>query len=227
MRMELLNGINNCIIINDIYNSDFESLKIALDFFDQQNTGKKKTLILSDIFQSGLKSNELYEKIASIVNTKKIFRFIGIGKNIIKFKNKFKGNTTFYNSTSELISNINNLNFENESILLKGSRVFEFEKITNILQEKSHSTILEINLDALVNNLNFFRSLLKPGTKVMIMVKAFAYGSGTFEIAKLLQFHKVDYLAVAIADEGISLRKNGIHLPILVMNPENQELNFS
>ncbi len=225
MRMELLKGNNNCTIINDIYNSDFESLRIALDFLDQQNQYNKKKVILSDIFQSGSKPEELYKKIARLINSKEINHFIGIGGNLYNYRNEFKGKTDFFLTTNDFLDQVHSVKFNNEAILLKGSRVFEFEKITNYLQETTHSTILEINLDAMVNNLDFFRSLLKPKTRIMVMVKAFSYGSGTYEIANLLQYHNVDYLAVAFVDEGIFLRKNGINMPVLVMNPEINSYN--
>ncbi|NOZ45738.1 MAG: bifunctional UDP-N-acetylmuramoyl-tripeptide:D-alanyl-D-alanine ligase/alanine racemase [Chlorobi bacterium] len=220
MRMELLNGNDNCSLINDIYNSDFDSLKIAIDFLEQQNQYKKKSIILSDIFQSGMSSGELYAKIARLINSKNIHRFVGIGNKLTNFKSNFTGNISFYKNTTDFINEIEHLKFSNEAILLKGSRTFQFEQITEKLQEKTHSTRLEINLDSLIHNLNFFRAKLYPATKIMVMVKAFSYGSGSFEIANILQYHNVDYLGVAFVDEGISLRKNGITLPILVLNPE-------
>lgn len=221
MRLELKEGINGCTIINDTYNSDLESLSIALDFLNQQKQHAKKTLILSDIQQSGKNRKELYKEVSSIVREKGVQRLIGIGEDISKEKKTFRiTQKNFYSSTQEFLDRFKAASYHNEAILIKGSRLFTFEKISHVLQKKSHETILEINLNALVNNLNYFRSKLKPQTKVMAMVKAFSYGSGSYEIANMLQFQKVNYLAVAYADEGIELRKAGISLPIMVMSPE-------
>lgn len=220
MRLKVKNGINNTTIIDDSYSSDFQSLKIALDFLESQNQHKKKTLILSDIFQSGLSNDELYARVSQLVISNKINRVIGIGETISNFKSKF-GNCTTFQSTADFINAFEELNFENETLLIKGARSFEFEKIVTLLEEKTHETVLEINLNAISHNLSFYKSKLKPTTKLMVMVKAFAYGSGSFEIAKLLEHLQVDYLGVAFADEGISLKISGIKTPIMVLNPEN------
>ncbi len=222
MRLQLNQGINNCTIINDSYSADINSLAIALDFLQQQKQHKKKTLILSDILQSGKESNTLYEDIAEVVEQNNIQRLIGVGSEISLYKNKFAkiSETHFFSSTQDLISNFSSLHFNNETILLKGARVYEFEQIAKLLELKSHQTILEINLNALAHNLKAYQSHLSPGTKIMAMVKAFSYGSGSFEVANLLQYQKVDYLAVAYTDEGVELRKAGITLPIMVMNAE-------
>jgi len=220
MRLKLKNGINNTTLIDDSYSSDFQSLKIALDFLESQKQYKKKTLILSDIFESGLSNEDLYSKVSQLIISNKINRVIGIGETISKFKNKFLNCITF-KDTDEFITSIHHLNFGNETILIKGARAFHFEKIVAALAEKTHETVLEINLNAISHNLNFYKSKLKPETKMMVMVKAFGYGNGGFEIAKLLEHHKVDYLGVAFADEGISLKNAGIRLPIMVLNPEN------
>jgi len=220
MRLKVKNGINNSTLIDDSYSSDFQSLKIALDFLESQKHHKKKTLILSDIFQSGLDKEELYAKVSQLIISNKINRVIGIGSTISEFKNKFLNSITFKN-TEEFISAFDNLSFGNETILIKGARTFEFEKIVALLEEKTHETVLEINLNAISHNLNFFKSKLNPETRLMVMVKAFGYGNGGFEIAKLLEHHKVDYLGVAFADEGISLKTAGINTPIMVLNPEN------
>ncbi|MCZ8197698.1 MAG: bifunctional UDP-N-acetylmuramoyl-tripeptide:D-alanyl-D-alanine ligase/alanine racemase [Flavobacterium sp.] len=219
MRLKLKNGINNSTLIDDSYSSDFQSLKIALDFLENQKQFKKKTLILSDIFQSGLSNEELYSNVSQLIISNKINRIIGIGETISSFKNKFL-NAITYKNTDEFIKDFDSLTFGNETILIKGARTFEFEKIVSLLEEKTHETVLEINLNAISHNLNFFKSKLKPETKMMVMVKAFGYGNGGFEIAKLLEHHKVDYLGVAFADEGISLKNAGIKLPIMVLNPE-------
>ena len=220
MRLELKSGINQTAVIDDSYNSDFTSLEIALDFLNNQHQHVNKTLILSDIYQSGLKSNQLYKKLAQLLKSKKINRFIGIGQDLSAHKDLFKSDSQFFASTQDFIDRFNTSDFNDETILLKGARSFEFEKISAILSEKAHETILEINLNALEQNLNFYKSKLAPGVKLMAMVKAFAYGSGSYEIANLLQFNRVDYLAVAYADEGIALREKGIIVPIMVMNPE-------
>ncbi|HEX9150815.1 MAG TPA: UDP-N-acetylmuramoyl-tripeptide--D-alanyl-D-alanine ligase, partial [Flavobacterium sp.] len=219
MRLKVKNGVNNCSIIDDSYSSDFQSLKIALDFLESQNKRQKKTLILSDIFQSGLSDSALYSKVAQLVVSNKITRVIGIGETISSFEDKFTNCITFKN-TEAFVSSFDDLDFDNETILIKGARTFHFEEIVALLEEKTHETVLEINLNAISHNLNFFKSKLKPKTKMMVMVKAFGYGSGGLEIAKLLEHHKVDYLGVAFADEGISLKNGGINLPIMVLNPE-------
>lgn len=220
MRLELKHGINNCTLINDCYNSDIGSLSIALDFLDFQYQNNKKTLILSDIFQSGRENNELYSFIAELVHKKKVNKIIGIGESIYHYAGLFKIKKKFYRSTDEFLSHFSKEEFKNEVILLKGARDFEFERISGILEQQVHQTILEINLTAMVNNLNYFRSKLDPGTGIMVMVKAFSYGSGSFEIANMLQYQRVDYLAVAYSDEGVDLREAGNLLPIMVMNPE-------
>ncbi|RTZ00026.1 bifunctional UDP-N-acetylmuramoyl-tripeptide:D-alanyl-D-alanine ligase/alanine racemase [Flavobacterium sp. RSP49] len=220
MRLKVKNGINNSSIIDDSYSSDFQSLKIALDFLESQKQYKKKTVILSDIFQSGLPNDVLYAKVAELIVSNRITRVIGIGETISAFKNKFANCSTFQN-TAAFVADFENLDFGNETILIKGARSFQFEEIVYLLEEKTHETVLEINLNAISYNLNFFKSKLLPKVKIMVMVKAFGYGNGGLEIAKLLEHHKVDYLGVAFADEGISLKNGGINLPIMVLNPEN------
>ena len=220
MRLEVKNGINNCTIIDDSYSSDYQSLKIALDVLESQNKFYKKTVILSDIFQSGFPNEQLYAKVAKLIVSNKINRVIGIGETISEFKEQFSNCITFKNTT-DFIANFDKLDFSNESILIKGARSFHFEEIVTLLEEKTHETVLEINLNAISYNLNFFKSKLKPKVKIMVMVKAFGYGNGGLEIAKLLEHHKVDYLGVAFADEGISLKNGGIKLPIMVLNPES------
>jgi alanine racemase len=219
MRLKVKNGIHNSTLIDDSYSSDFQSLKIALDFLESQKQYKKKTVILSDIFQSGLTNEELYSKVSQLILSNKINKVICIGETISEYKNKFINCTTFKN-TEAFISEFDRLNFGDETILIKGARVFEFEKIVALLEEKTHETVLEINLNAISHNLNFYKSKLKPTTKMMVMVKAFGYGNGGFEIAKLLEHHNVDYLGVAFADEGIGLKNSGIKMPIMVLNPE-------
>lgn len=220
MRLQLINGIENCSIIDDSYSADISSLAIALDFLNQQNQHPKKTLILSDIYETGKTNELLYTEIAALLAQKHIHRLIGIGPHISAFAPLFELESSFYESTQAFIAQLPAIHFANETILVKGARRFEFGRISKLLTQKIHDTVLEINLNALAANLQFYRSKLKPGVKSMAMVKAFSYGSGSFEIANLLQYHKVDYLAVAYADEGIALRKAGISLPIMVMSPE-------
>jgi alanine racemase len=223
MRLELKEGVNNCSVINDSYNSDLGSLSVALDFLNQQQQYPKRTLILSDILQSGKEEKELYSEVAQLVKGKGINRLIGIGEAVSRMQEVFgEMEKTFYPSTADFLAAYHNGLFHNETILLKGARLFGFEAISKIIQQKAHETVLEIDLNALVHNLNYIKSRLNPGTKLMAMVKAFSYGSGSFEIANVLQFHRVDYLAVAYADEGIELRKAGITIPVMVMNPEEQ-----
>jgi alanine racemase len=220
MRLKVKNGINNTTLIDDSYSSDFQSLKIALDFLESQKQYKKKTLILSDIFQSGLVTDELYSQVSYLIVSNKINRVIAIGKTISGFKSKFP-NCIAFETTEKFIEGMDKISFENETILVKGARHFHFEEIVSSLEEKTHETVLEINLNAISHNLNFYKSKLNPETKLMVMVKAFGYGNGGFEVAKLLSHHKVDYLGVAFADEGILLKNAGIDLPIMVLNPES------
>jgi Alr-MurF fusion protein len=228
MRLELKEGINSCSVINDSYSADITSLSIALDFLQQQQQHTKRTVILSDILQSGKNNAALYQEVADILQQKNINRLIGIGTEITKHSSYFTAikETAFFNSTAEFKQQFPALHFYNETVLLKGARVFEFEQISHLLEQKSHQTVLEINLNAINHNLKAYQQQLQPGVKLMAMVKAFSYGSGSFEIANLLQFHKVDYLAVAYADEGVELRKAGIALPIMVMNAEESTFDL-
>jgi alanine racemase len=229
MRLELITGINNCTLINDSYNSDVNSFSIALDFLSQQNQHENKTVILSDILQSG-RDNDLYDEVAALLKQKKIRRLIGIGESMYRNKNVFrqnrKLNSVFYKSTEAFLEDLDSSSFENESILLKGARKYAFEKIAKRLEERIHQTVLEINLNALSHNVKAYQSLLPKPTKIMAMVKAFSYGSGSFEVANKLSFEGIDYLAVAYTDEGILLRKNGIQLPILVMNADDNSFDL-
>ena len=229
MRLELKSGINQCSIINDSYSADLSSLKIALDFLEQQQQHSRRTVILSDILQSGGDENKLYQEIAHSLQQKKVNRLVGIGHKISGYRHVFIdsgiSNLVFFNSVEEFKTNFRQMVFRDETILIKGARIFEFEKIDRLLSEQIHQTVLEINLDAMSHNLKQYQRLLHPSTRLMAMVKAFAYGSGSFEIANLLQFHKVDYLAVAYTDEGVDLRKAGIHMPIMVMNAEDSSFD--
>ena len=223
MRLEMKEGMQNCLIINDSYNSDLNSLHIALDFLNRQAAVKnlKRTLILSDILQSGQTASDLYSSVAQLLNTKPVERIIGIGPEISRNAVLFgKIKSSFYENTDDFLRSISSLDFRNEAILLKGSRSFHFEDISSQLELLSHETTLDVNLNALVENLNVYRNHLQPSTKIMCMVKAFAYGSGSVEVARALQHNRCDYLAVAVADEGAELRREGIRIPIVVMNPE-------
>lgn len=218
MRLEQKEGVNNCLLIDDGYNADLTALEMGLDFLNQMGTkrGLSKTLILSDIDQSGIDEKALYEQLQQLIREKGVEKVIGIGERLYK---AMKG-TNAYRSTADFIAQADINSFQHEAILLKGSRRFAFEQISALLEQRRHKTVLEINLNALAHNVQYFRSKLKPETKLLAMVKAFSYGTGAFEIANLLQHQKVDYLGVAFADEGIELRKAGITLPIIVMNPE-------
>ena len=225
MRMELKAGVRNCLIINDSYNNDRNALAIALDFMNAQHHDNK-VLILSDILQSELKEEDLYKYIAQLIENKGVDTFIGIGEAIcrnmqqcLSFRAQ-RGTSYYYPTTTDFLASHPMKMFENQIVLLKGARSFEFERIMKVLQQKSHETVLEINLDNLVKNLNYYRGKLKKDTKMMVMVKAFAYGSGNYEVSNALAFHHVDYLTVAYADEGVELRNRGIKLPIMVMTPE-------
>ncbi|MBI5008971.1 MAG: alanine racemase [Bacteroidia bacterium] len=219
MRMEMKGGINNCQLIEDYYNSDPGSLGMAIDYLMAQN-GKKTTLILSDFVQAGRSDEELYGEVAGLIRKTAITRFIGIGRALASCKHLFRPDDRFFSTTDEYIRSIITTDYRNEIILLKGARIFEFEKIARVLEQQVHQTVLEINLDAISHNLNIFRSYLDPSTKIMAMVKAFAYGSGSSEIASFLEYHRVGYLAVAYADEGVVLRNSGVTLPVMVMNPD-------
>ncbi|ADX67710.1 bifunctional UDP-N-acetylmuramoyl-tripeptide:D-alanyl-D-alanine ligase/alanine racemase [Weeksella virosa] len=219
MRLEIKEAINNSILINDAFNSDLISLKNALDTLAQQSR-ERKVLVLTDILQSKLADKELYQKTAELVNPYHFTEIVLIGEKISAYKKLFKSYVRAFSSTDDFLRHIQHENIHNEVILLKGSRIFQLEKISDYIEKKSHDTVLEINLEHLEHNIQTYRSLLKPETKIMAMVKANSYGIGSFEIANVLQQMKVNFLGVAIADEGKELRKAGISTPIIVMNPE-------
>jgi alanine racemase len=226
MRLEMGEGINNCLLINDSYSLDINSLSIALDFVQHERQHFNKTLIISDILQSGLPEERLYSQVALLIAQRGINKLIGIGDAIIRNRDLFSGiKTSFYRSTEEFLLKHSLSDFQNETILLKGARVFCFEKVAKVLQRKRHETIMEVNLDALIHNVNYYRSRIEPSTKLMAMVKASSYGAGKVEVANTLQFNHVDYLTVAYCDEGVELRRNGITLPIMVMNPEEESFD--
>jgi alanine racemase len=223
MRLELKQGVNQSLIIDDTYNNDLAGLQISLDFLAGQQK-QKKALILSDILQSGLPDTDLVKEIAGAVLRAGVNVFVGIGPVLLSHEPYFRGvpETSFYPNTDAFLVDLDTEMFQSSVILVKGARTFLFESIVQRLQRKVHGTVMEIDLSCVVHNLNYFKSLLKPGVKLMVMVKAFAYGSGSEEVANLLQYHRVDYLGVAYADEGIELRKNRISLPIMVMNPSEE-----
>ncbi len=223
MRLELKKGINNCYVIDDSYNNDLVGLQKALEFMDQQKHMVNKTLVLSDFVQND-PSGSFYADLNELFVLKGIDKLIGIGNELSQHSHAFKMSCSFYPDTKSFLASDEIRQFHNELILIKGARRFKLEDVSKSLAEKAHKTVLEINLDAITHNLNFYRSTLKPNTKLMVVVKALAYGAGSAEISKMLEFHKVDYLAVAYADEGVSLRKNGITLPIMVMNPSGDDI---
>ncbi|MDX2302805.1 MAG: bifunctional UDP-N-acetylmuramoyl-tripeptide:D-alanyl-D-alanine ligase/alanine racemase [Microscillaceae bacterium] len=219
MRLSLKQGIQQTYLVDDSYNNDLAGLEIALDFLNAQKQKPKKIAILSDLLESGMEEKVLYAQIARLLEEKGIHELMGIGDIITRNRHFFKLKKNFFTSTEDFLDSSLLYQLSEAILLIKGARVFGFERIVAKLQQRSHGTVLEIDLDALVHNLNFYKSCLQPNTKMMIMVKAFAYGSGSAEVASLLQFHRVDYLAVAYTDEGAFLRENGIQLPIMVMNP--------
>lgn len=223
MRLEVKQGQHGCTLINDSYNSDVNSLDIALDFMNRRpdHEGRRRTLILSDIYQSGEDGATLYKEVSDLAVKRGVEKFIGIGPEISRYANEIQiKEKYFFNDCNAFIESNVFGSLRNEVILLKGSRKFSFDKLTELLEQKVHETILEVNLNAVVKNLNYYRSFMKPTTKLVCMVKADAYGAGAVEVAKTLQDHRVDYLAVAVADEGVTLRKNGITCNIMIMNPE-------
>ena len=236
MRLEVKEGQHGCTLINDSYNSDINSLDIALDFMSRRpdQEGKSRTLILSDIYQSGVTPHELYHRVMELAVKRGVTKFIGIGKEIKRILadeggGQIAGGQTaklpgtvafFFEDVEEFLRSEVFKGLRNEIVLIKGARDFGFDQITEMLEQKVHETILEVNLNAVVENLNHFRSYMKPDTKIICMVKADAYGAGAVEVSKTLQDHRVDYLAVAVADEGVTLRKNGITSNIMIMNPE-------
>lgn len=223
MRMEVREGQHGCTLINDSYNSDINSLDIALDFMcrRQEQSSRKRILILSDIFQSGEESSKLYSEVNKLLVERGIDQFIGIGTELCKNANQITiADKDFFYDVDDFLLSDTFSSLHNSVILIKGARKFGFEHITEQLVEKVHETILEVNLKAIISNLNYFRSFMKPETKLVCMIKADGYGAGAVELAKTLQDHNVDYLAIAVADEGAELRKNGIKSNIIVMNPE-------
>lgn len=219
MRLEAIEGVKNNIIINDSFNLDLDSLKTALQFLNEYNK-PKKSLVLTDILDVNSDSKALYEEVSDLVNEQKFDSVFLIGQEISKFSELFKAKTFTFINTQELIESKHLTDLENQLILLKGARKFEIERLKDILELRKHDTVLEINLNAILHNINYHKSLLNPTTKMMAMVKANSYGLGSYEISEFLQHHHIDYLGVAFVDEGVELRKKGITVPIIVMNPE-------
>jgi alanine racemase len=226
MRLEMKQGIHRCMIINDTYNSDVNSLQIALDLMNNQHQYQKRTVILSDILQSRSSEYTLYKEIAALLENKNIHRMIGIGEAIGRQANSFTIEKEFYKTTNDFFANFDINKLENEIVLVKGARQFNFERISNYLSLKTHETVMEVNLPNLIGNLNYYRTLIHSSTRIMVMVKAFGYGIGDIDIANTLQYHGVNYLAVAYADEGVSLRNKNITLPIMVMNPDELSIEL-
>ncbi|NOT75079.1 MAG: bifunctional UDP-N-acetylmuramoyl-tripeptide:D-alanyl-D-alanine ligase/alanine racemase [Cyclobacteriaceae bacterium] len=224
MRLELKQGINRCTLIDDSYNNDLAGLQISLDYLKNQQK-MKKTLILSDVLQSGLPVSELIKDIKELIADGQVKKFIGIGPTLFAHQSSFESGD-FFPSTSAFLEKFNSDSFADEVVLIKGARSFQFEKIAQRLQRKVHGTVMEVDMNAMIHNLNYFKSKLNPGTKLMAMVKAFAYGSGSEEVANMLQYHRIDYLGVAYPDEGIELRKNNISLPIMIMNPSEESFGL-
>jgi len=228
MRMEMKTGINHCSVINDSYSADISSLRMALDFLCQQKQHDKRTLILSDILETGRKPQSLYKEVATLLKKYPVDRLIGVGEQLavsdLFFIDSGVKEKLFFKTTESLLDALPGLEFRDETILLKGARKYGFERIDQMLSLQVHETLMEINLEAMAQNLKQYQQILRSSTRIMAMVKAFSYGTGGFEIARLLEFHKVDYLGVAYVDEGVTLRKAGIRLPIVVMNTEESAL---
>jgi alanine racemase len=222
MRLQLMHGINECLVVNDSYSADTVSLKIALDFMQQQSSGLKRTAILSDFFETGRSKEDLYEVIARLLQEYKVEKLITIGKEMGELLPSFTRNIDIlsFATVEDFLLEFRSSLFFKEIILIKGARKFGFERIVQLFEKKMHQTVLEINLNALAHNLKEYKHIINPGTKIMAMVKAFAYGSGGAEIASVLQYHNIDYLGVAYADEGVELIKAGINTPVMVMNAE-------
>lgn len=225
MRLEIKQGINRCLIINDTYNSDINSLQIAIDLMNNQQQSSKRTIILSDILQSRSSEYQLYKDVSNLLINNNINKIIGIGEAICRQADSFSIEKEFYLTTDDFFAHFNVNSLENEIILVKGARKYNFERISQYLELKTHETILEVSLEKLVSNINYYKSMLNPHVKMMAMVKAFSYGIGDIDVANVLQYHGVDYLTVAYTDEGIALREKNIKLPIMVMNPEENAMD--
>lgn len=221
MRLEIKEGVGNSYLVNDAYNTDVQSLGLALDFLYSRFDNRERCLIVSDVLESGKTESELYSGIASILSNRQLTRIYAIGSALKRNKDFFVHlPVCFYSDTDEFLSSLTVEDFYGKAVLLKGARCFTFERIVKRLEDRIHETVMEVNLSSLVHNLNFFKSLVKPQTKLMVMGKAFSYGSGSYEIADILEYNHVDYVTVAYPDEAVSLRNSGIRLPIMCMNCE-------
>ncbi|MFZ5941807.1 MAG: bifunctional UDP-N-acetylmuramoyl-tripeptide:D-alanyl-D-alanine ligase/alanine racemase [Bacteroidota bacterium] len=220
MRLEILQGVMGSVLVNDVYNADLVGLTQALDVLATQQAVGGRMVILSDLLQTGIDKEELYREIAHQLKMRKVDRFAGVGPDLLRFRELFPEGSHFYSDTPDFLKRFPVSEVRGRAVLIKGSRPFAFERITGELQKKSHQTVLEIDLNAMAGNLNYFRSLLRKDTGIIVVVKALSYGTGSVEIASLLQYHKVSYLAVAFVDEGVALREAGIYLPVMVLNPD-------
>lgn len=219
-RMEVKEGVNNCLVIYDAYTSDLNSLAPALDFMNRRRTAMRSTtVILSDVMHETLEPERLYKEVAELLRRRKIGRVIGVGEEISRHSRFFPADSMFFPTTSAFLAAMGPGDFDNELVLVKGASRFRFELIAEMLEARQHETVLEVNLDAVVHNFNAYRSMLRPTTGIVCMVKASGYGAGAGELAKTLQSQGAAYLAVAVADEGVDLREAGITMPIMVMNP--------
>ncbi|TDQ17141.1 UDP-N-acetylmuramoyl-tripeptide--D-alanyl-D-alanine ligase [Algoriphagus boseongensis] len=225
MRLTLKPGVNDSLIIDDTYNNDLAGLRVALEFMSQQRPKKSKILILSDLLQQGT-PEKVYAEVAELIDSYHLDQILGVGKEVVRLQNFFPDKSKVFDNTEELLKELDPEQFQNDLILITGARSFAFERVVNRLQQRIHGTTLEINLNALTHNFNFYKRQLRPGTKVMVMVKAFAYGGGAAEIANHIQTMGADYLAVAFSDEGVALRKQGIRLPIMVLNPVEESFDL-
>lgn len=228
MRLEISSGINHCQLINDYYNSDFNSLEIALQFQANHASSSKQqaALIISDMEQAECTDQQLAKRLSKLLRPYQLSKLVLIGTRLSAHHSCFPTQAECYHSTDEFLAQFQSSNYRNLNILLKGARSFQFERIAAVLQKKYHQTQLEVNLHAMVENLNYYKSLLQPKVKTMVMVKAFSYGTGSVEVAKALSYQQVDYLAVAVADEGVELRQAGVETPIIVMNPEHHSFEL-
>ncbi|MBR2961425.1 MAG: alanine racemase, partial [Alistipes sp.] len=221
MRLELKEGIANSLIIDDSYNSDINSLSIALDYARSLCGERRLVLILSDILQSGFDEDELYNRVATLVRGAGVDMFVGVGEHLLSHRHKFAAGSQFYANTDMLLSQVDMLNITDSVVLIKGNRMAMVERISHRLERRSHTTVLEVNLQAMARNINYFRSFMAPKTRLIAMVKAASYGAGDVEVAQMLQKQGVAYLAVAFTDEGVTLRRKGITMPILVLNADD------
>ncbi len=223
MRLQTLKGIRNSTLVNDVYNSDLGGLGMALNVLDQPRNHRRKVVILSDVYQSGMPDEELYGEVAAMLKFREVDMVCGVGRGISGQQALFPAESRFFEHTAALLEQFDPAWIENAAVLIKGARKFRFEEITQLLQLQVHKTVLEININEMIHNLNYFRSLLQPDTRIMVMVKALAYGTGAHEVAGFLQHEQVNYLAVAFPDEGIRLRQAGVQLPVMVMNADEND----